>query len=1190
MEHHRAPSLGLAAVIAFTGAAAAEPSPPSIWHTVVAGDLSEMERLALSDLRRFLAQATGRDPQVLRPEGWRAAPRPALIAGTPEGNELLAGLPIDRGSLGDDGYRLSSETIGGTRAAVAVGATPRGAVNAVYGLLREIGFGFWLGSESIPDSLPPSLPESPVVRRPAFTVRGVLPWYNFFNSPTAWDPIDHRAFADALVRMGASFVGFHSYDGEPFAAYEEGGRMRWGGRLLSTRSPTWGTHPLATADFPFGSGRLFDQDHFGASTTAIAGDDQAIRAEREVLRQALDHARRRGLRTCLGFEVNGDPTTAADREVFLRRIEAVLDGYPSLDFIWIWEPETQGVQGYAPAYRQHILRDRLETGSALEAYGALRREDFRRVVERTAGERPFFRDGEEGKAARAIEGARLEQFARLALRALDRRRDAPRLVISGWGGDERLLSAEYDAGLDLLLPPEVVFSSLDHIVPRERVDAVYGELPPGRERWPIPWLELDGDQWHPQPWVHVYEKLAADIARGGSRGVLGIHWRTRDVEENLAFLVEAAWEPGLTAGRFFERLARRRYPAEIAGEMARVHSDLDLLGYRWVGGAGQAECAPFDWGPGTEEKARALASIRERAERLLPRAGRGTPHLAWLLRTIDWVLLFREAEAAAVRARELLRGGKPAEALALLDRGDLGRAAAAYARRLTTRGEHGVFATIHAKAGVAWRSLREDCAKALGIATPPEPEVPWEGPREIVLPRSLGSAAEGRDLALEPIVLGGGPAWARWRTLGRREWTAAPLAEVRGWVRRITIPAAHMIAPGIELVLSLEGGTEAPPALGPLGLTVMPAAGPPPAPPEKIPLPPGEGAIRLTARSGRAFPFEISWEEVPGAEWYRIHRDGVPVADTAVNTFPDAPAAPAARRKYSVEAWGGGRVLARAEASLPSPDEPPGGPPSLRWIPRDDGITLVLPPAASLQVAAWRVRAIPAGGGAPAASVDVPPRRSGAQRRAVPLERGRWTVEVAAVNQAGREGPAAAISVERPVAIETRAIDLPLTAAPPGARVEGAVSFGPAGASFAGGWIEVPDDPAFLLDGPTAVELEFQAEDTRGMPVILSHGLWQVDGWFLQVLDGRLVVRTPRGDAWGPAVVPGRRHSVRWEFDGLDHRLLVDGAEVQGPQPLDPVPAARSLKVGRYEIPGPEFAFRGTIGKVRVIRDEVRRP
>ena len=54
---------------------------------------------------------------------------------------------------------------------------------------------------------------------PVLTIRGVLPWYNFFNSPTAWDPIDHRAFADQLIRMGANFVGFHTYDSEPFAAF-----------------------------------------------------------------------------------------------------------------------------------------------------------------------------------------------------------------------------------------------------------------------------------------------------------------------------------------------------------------------------------------------------------------------------------------------------------------------------------------------------------------------------------------------------------------------------------------------------------------------------------------------------------------------------------------------------------------------------------------------------------------------------------------------------------------------------------------------------------------------------------------------------------------------------------------------------------------------------------------------------------
>ena len=102
----------------------------------------------------------------------------------------------------------------------------------------------------------------------------------------------------------------------------------------------------------------------------------------------------------------------------------------------------------------HPLRDLFAPGSALENYGLARREVFRRVVEEARGERPFYQDTEAGRSARAREGARLEQFAQLALRALAHRRQPPRLVISGWGGDERLLSAEYYDGLDQLLPPE----------------------------------------------------------------------------------------------------------------------------------------------------------------------------------------------------------------------------------------------------------------------------------------------------------------------------------------------------------------------------------------------------------------------------------------------------------------------------------------------------------------------------------------------------------------------------------------------------------------------------------------------------------------------------------------------------------------------------------------------------------------
>jgi len=554
------------------GWAAALPAS-SPWRTIVAGPCSESERLALVDLQRYIAQVTGEVPVLIPPTAWQTKTRPALIVGTPQSNPILASLSVGRHKLGAQGYYLANEAIAGRRVIVAAGEQPEGAVNAIYGLLREAGFGFFLGSETQPERLPGQLPASLVVRKPVFTVRGVLPWYNFFNSPTTWNPIDHRAFADQLIRMGANFVGFHTYDYEPFAAYEEDGVMKWGERLRNTRAPNWGTHPVPASAFPFGTDKLFAEDYFGAACTQHGTDtNAAIRLEQDLLRDALDYAHKRGLRTCLGFEINSDPTVAEHREIFLKRFNRLLEQYPALDYIWIWQPETQGAQGFARTYHQHPLRDAFNPdGSTLEPYALARRKTFERIVERTAGERPFFQETEAGKAARAREGARLEQFAQLALRALAQRADAPKLVISGWGGDERLLSAEYYDGLDKLLPKDVVFASLDHIWPRPRVDRVYGELPADRERWPIPWLELDGDQWQPQPYVHVYEEMARDTHRGGSQGLLGIHWRSRDIEENLGFLVDYAWQPGLTAKEFFNQYARRCYAPAIAPQMAAVH-------------------------------------------------------------------------------------------------------------------------------------------------------------------------------------------------------------------------------------------------------------------------------------------------------------------------------------------------------------------------------------------------------------------------------------------------------------------------------------------------------------------------------------------------------------------------------------------------------------------------------------------
>ncbi len=1166
------------------------------WRTIVAGKTSDMERLAVRDLQRYLGQVTGVVPAVVEANQWKANPTLAVVVGTPEANPQLSTFREACAGLGEQGYRLANEAIEGTQVVVVAGRTPTGVVNGIYGLLAELGFGFYLGSESTPAAIPDKLPQSPVSRRPALTIRGVLPWYNFFNSPTVWDPEDHRAFVDQLIRSGANFVGFHTYDAEPFAAYEKNGTMVWGQRLLNTQAPTWGTHPMPTRDFAGGTDKLFADDFFGARSTLTGADaNEAVRREQDILRDALDYAKKRGLYTCLGFEINADPTNPADRDVFLARINRLLDQYPSLDYIWIWQPETQGVQGFRAQYNVHMLRDKLPADSTLRLYGMGRRDVFKRVVDRTAGERPFFQDNEEGRMARAVEGARLEQFARLALRAMSRLENPPKLVISGWGGDERLLSAEYYDGLDKLLPPDVVFSSLDHIIPRPRVDRVYGELPAQRNRWPIPWLEYDGDQWHPQPCVHVYESTARDVIKGGSQGVLGIHWRTRDIEENFAYLVEAAWDPGMNADRFFAILAKRCYGPAIAQRMAAIHKELDLLGYRWIGGGGQVECGAFGWGPGEAAKVQQLRGIRDRAEAMLPEAGASRERLAWLIGVMDWVLAFQEAQVAAVKAQDLL--GKATdpqhakkvaqEAIALLDSGAMDRALQAFALRVTTRGEYGVLATANTKAVAAWRDLRARCVKILGTEAPPEPKSEWKPEPGVIMPRLLTSAVEGSPIEMTPAVLGGAEAWLRYRAVGEREWKSQKLRPVRGWVQRAEIPASAVRAPGIEYSFSLAAATDSPPAWGPAAITVMTAM-PVVTSPRPSRAAPSDATIVVNVKEGAELPAELTWNDVPGADYFRVLRHGRPIAETAVSACYDTPSGDFA--EYVVEAWRDGRVLARSKpVYFEIPDRPISEKPALQAVANRAGVLLQWPAARDRNVRGYRVYRQPV--------VDTTAERQAigelnAARTADHLFRdepppGKWRYLVAGVNQAGKEGPVGMAEIEFSPGQPARPVlDLPLTARPAEQWVKGDIVFGPDGATFNGGYMEIPHEPSMDMGAGMTLDFEFKANTVSDMPVLLSHGAWQADGWFVQILGGALIVRTPQGDAQGPSIAPGRWYAVRFMYDGMRLHLAVDGRWVDQPaNPVRSVPAHRPLVIGQYDQKQPSYAFRGTIRNVRLYSD-----
>ena len=845
---------------------------------------------AVIDLQRYLAQVTGNVPALNSMDSWRNNPVPAVIIGDVRSVKKLFPDIKTKNKLGREGYILHESVYKGQRCIILCAEQELGKVNSIYGFLREIGFEFNLGSEIVPAFLPEGLPHNNQERIPVFDVRGVLPWYNFFNSPTSWDMPDHRAFVDQLIRSGANFITFHSYEHEPFAAVKENGKMIFGEGLRNTSVSTWGTNPMATSEFMYGTDKLFDSEYFGAKTTLKGYDHSTqIEKEKEIMRGALWYAKSRGLTTSMGFAPLGDPTLKEDRERFIKEFTYNLEYYNFLDYIFIWQTETKGAQGHPLKYDQHILPDTRDPNSKIINYGHYRRDIFKRIVDKESGIKPFFKSDEEGKISRATEGARLEMFAKIALRILSRYEKAPKIVIAGWGGENYLLSEEYYDGLDKVLPDDVAFSSLESLSPKTYIDKAYFDLPSKRQRWPIPWLENDGDQWHPQPFLKTYEPMIRDLHRSGSQGFLSIHWRTREVEDNFGYLLDYSWNPQTDKISFFEKKAKKYNGIE--NELKQIYFELDSLGYRWVNGSGQNECAIFTWGSGSVSNYQKLSEIRRHLQSIIPLANQDKDNLIWLKDRMDWVLDYQIAQIQAEEAKDLLKQAEETtdqdqkhlyakRAFGILSGDALARAMHSYSERITTRGEYGVLATINTKAAFDWRKMYDQASGILGISVPIDNE--WQAESRIIVPRIYGSSDPDKDFELKAIILGGQEAIFKYRSLGEKQWKEKPMVNTKGWVQSVSIPSVELEKPGFEYVISLRKEPEI--AYGPKAVSIIP----PVANNNQLTLKPNLEIQRITKISVRKYKDMnvIEWNDLANADYYKVFIDGRMEVSTPVPFYP----------------------------------------------------------------------------------------------------------------------------------------------------------------------------------------------------------------------------------------------------------------------------------------------------------------
>lgn len=531
----RAQSL-LSALLPILLLAFLQPAPTRAVEIFTSPDATPLEGFAAREVRRYTWLASG-ELLPLRTATRLPYTDDCLVVGRVE-STLVRTLLGNPPASGSDDHRLLTLHAQGRKVLVLAGSTEVSTLYAAYRWAERLGIRFYLHGDVIPDGRRPLvLPDLDESRRPLFALRGIQPFHDFPEGPDWWNRDDYRAVISQLPKLGMNFFALHTYpEGRPNAEptvwigprrdHGPSGEVKaaYPASYQNTSRGNWGYRAKPTSAFSHGTAALFDRDAFGPEImndlcpepTQDADQRAVFDRTAALLRDAFTHARRRGVKTCVGTETPlVIPRAVADRlrasgldphlpAIVQQLYEGIFSraaaAYP-LDFYWFWTPEGWTWEGTRDDQVRSTLSD---LAAAIAAHSAV--------------EAPF------------------------------------RLATCGW-----VLGPAQDRALfDKVLPKSVAVSCINREVGRTPVEPGFRDVQ-GRGKWAIPWLEDDPALTAVQLWAGRMRRDAADAREYGCDGLLGIHWRTRVLGPAVAALAQAAWtqEPWLA-----DLQRRRALPAE----------------------------------------------------------------------------------------------------------------------------------------------------------------------------------------------------------------------------------------------------------------------------------------------------------------------------------------------------------------------------------------------------------------------------------------------------------------------------------------------------------------------------------------------------------------------------------------------------------------------------------------------------
>lgn len=780
------------------------PAPRVPRLVTIRPDATALERFAAEEIRRYVYLRTGRLLPVQK--------------GVARGDRIVVSCKNPRfcgdlgQELGPDQFTLRTLQDDKQTSWWVVGGDETGTLYGAYRLAEKLGVRFGLDEDILPDERwRGDWPAVNETAQPRFALRGLQPFHDFSVGPDWWNLQDYQHVLSQMAKLRMNFLGLHTYPswnpsagpeanvwiglpedvdarGNVKRAYEAG--------VVTTRRG-WAVTPYPTSQYAAGASLLFERDDYGPDFMLDCLDwprseeDAATLFNRygDFQQQAFQHARRLGIKTCVGTEIPlGVPKELAarlqaqglhpDDPAVIRRLYEgtflrVMRKTP-VDYYWLWTPEIGlGAPGWEMVTKPNFSRDLAQAEAAAKAVQA-----------------PF------------------------------------RLATSGW----RLGVPDDPLWLHRQAPTHWPASSINPAVGMAPIEKQYGEMP-GRPKWAIGWAEDDGSSGAAcctcldlQLWVERMFRDAKDADRYGCEGLMAIHWRTAAIAPNITALAQASWNYGgspmaPSLDTFWADWGRDLFGGTAGAEAGRILQEFD--------GRHPAINALYD-PKTTDTQIDSCFAPLEKMRALRSRI-QGTGNLErfdyWLHQIIatraraqTWVLAERLTakmrEAKAIRdsgeKRRFVRGQVLPLRLAVARSHE--ETIAAFVAAAKSPGEVGVI--THLEYGVRERLVStHDTAirETLGEPLPPESAVSttYRG-----TPRIFVSAKRTQMNAREPqeiraFVLSAQPCTGvslHWRMLGKGPFKSVAAAHRGRQAYRVQLPAQARDSVEYYLEASLEHG------------------------------------------------------------------------------------------------------------------------------------------------------------------------------------------------------------------------------------------------------------------------------------------------------------------------------------------------------------------------------------------------